>query len=261
MTEEKRDLKKVLIISRTDSFLAQSLASKLEGFHIVCPLVHTEIGEVEENLEDAGLMLLFLDEELEEKPGILVYLKDVIRDNETGLIVIGDREQYEIVKKTITEQEITALFERPLNLDSLVESVTSYLDENMGEGRKKTVLIVDDDITYMRTVYEWLKGSYHVGMAANGVQAIRYLARSRPDLILLDYEMPVADGPRVLTMLKSEPETGEIPVMFLTSHGDRKSVLSVAGLNPVDYLLKTIDRETLLKKLSDHFEKASAAQS
>ena len=112
---------------------------------------------------------------------------------------------------------------------------------------------MDDDITYMRTVYEWLKGTYHVGMAANGVQAISYLAKYKTDLILLDYEMPIANGPQVLSMLKNDSETGQIPVMFLTGHGDKDSVLSVVGLNPVDYLLKTIDKETLLTKLGDFF--------
>jgi CheY-like chemotaxis protein len=115
---------------------------------------------------------------------------------------------------------------------------------------------VDDDITYMRTVYEWLKDKYHVGMASNGVQAISYLAKNKADLILLDYEMPVANGPQVLSMLKNDSETGQIPVMFLTGHGDRESVLSVVGLSPVDYLLKTIDKTTLLKKLDDFFKKA-----
>ena len=107
----------------------------------------------------------------------------------------------------------------------------------------------------MRTVYEWLKDSYHVGMASNGVQAISYLAKNKADLVLLDYEMPVADGPQVLSMLKNDPDTGQIPVMFLTGHGDRNSVMSVIDLKPVDYLLKTIDRETLLKKLNEFFER------
>jgi len=67
--------------------------------------------------------------------------------------------------------------------------------------------------------------------------------------------MPVADGPQVLSMLKNDSETGQIPVMFLTGHGDKESVLSVVDLKPVDYLLKTIDRDTLLKKLNDFFQK------
>ena len=93
-----------------------------------------------------------------------------------------------------------------------------------------------------------------MGMASNGVQAIGYLAKNKADLVLLDYEMPIANGPQVLSMLKNDAETGQIPVMFLTGHGDRESVLSVVGLSPVDYLLKTIDKDTLLKKLSDFFE-------
>ena len=135
--------------------------------------------------------------------------------------------------------------------------MTSFIDENTGDKRKKTILIVDDDITYMRNVYEWLKESYHVGMASNGVQAISYLAKTHADLILLDYEMPIANGPQVLSMLKNDSETGQIPVMFLTGHGDRESVLSVVGLSPVDYLLKTIDKKTLLSKLDSFFKRES----
>ena len=56
-------------------------------------------------------------------------------------------------------------------------------------------------------------------------------------------------------MLKNDTETGQIPVMFLTGHGDRESVLSVVGLSPADYLLKTIDKPTLLAKLKAFFEK------
>lgn len=107
----------------------------------------------------------------------------------------------------------------------------------------------------MRTVYEWLKEDYHVGMAANGVQAISFLARNKADLVLLDYEMPIANGPQVLEMLRSDSETGQIPVMFLTGHGDKESVLSVVGLKPADYLLKTIDKQGLLAKLKEFFLK------
>jgi CheY-like chemotaxis protein len=189
-------------------------------------------------------------------PETLVFLKDAIQERQMGLILIGEESEYETVKKTIPEQTVTALFKMPLDIDALIKKVCDYLDENTGEKRKKTVLIVDDDITYMRTVYEWLKGSYHVGMASNGVQAISYLAKNKADLILLDYEMPVANGPQVLSMLKNDSETGQIPAMFLTGHGDRESVLSVVGLSPVDYLLKTIDKTTLLKKLDDFFKKA-----
>lgn len=157
----------------------------------------------------------------------LVYLKDVADELDRKIILIGDEAQYGIVCGTIPETSILQWFTRPLVMDELMECILKYMRENTGSKRRKTVLIVDDDITYMRMVYEWLKESYHVGMAGNGVQAISYLSKNKADLVLLDYEMPIADGPQVLAMLKNDSETEQIPVMFLTGHGDKESVLSV----------------------------------
>ncbi len=245
---------KVLVVSATDSFLAKSLMTKLESVGVFSAFSHADIKEIEDHADSTELMILFLSEDIVEKANTLVYLKDLIMDKEIGLILIGVADEYEKVKETIPEQDISKWFERPIDIDVLMKTVEKYLDENSEEKRKKTVLIVDDDITYMRTVYEWLKSKYHVGMASNGVQAISYLAKTKADLVLLDYEMPVANGPQVLSMLKSDTETGQIPVMFLTGHGDKDSVLSVVGLSPVDYLLKTIDRTTLLNKIDTFFK-------
>lgn len=245
---------KVIILSATDSFLAGSIKNKLTAEGINTVFVHTDMGEMERTLKGAALVLFFLSDKTEQMPEILVYLKDAIEGCNCGLIMIGDQQDFDAVKRIIPEHIVTDWVKRPLDIGGLIKEVRSYLDENTGEKKKKTVLIVDDDFTYMQTVFEWLKDDYHVGMASNGVQAISYLAKNRADLILLDYEMPIANGPQVLSMLKNDSGTGDIPVMFLTGHGDRDSVLSVVGLSPVDYLLKTIDREMLLKKLKDFFE-------
>ena len=244
---------KTLIVSFTEGFLAKSLLTKLTDADIPAEIATADIKEIKKHADNMELVVLFLSEELETVPETLVYLKDTIQDKELGLILIGDEDQYAQIMKTFPETAVTEWFKRPLDIDKLVKRVSVYLDENTGDKRKKTVLIVDDDITYMRTVYEWLKDSYHVGMASNGVQAISYLAKNKADLILLDYEMPIANGPQVLSMLKNDSDTGQIPVMFLTGHGDKESVLSVVGLSPVDYLLKTIDKATLLDKLNTFF--------
>ena len=246
---------KVVIVSFSESFLAKSLITKLAEPGIQAVFVHADIKEIEKYSEEMELVVLFMSEELETVPETLVYLKDIVQDKEFGLILIGEDSQYASIKRTIPETAVTDMFKRPLDIDKVVKRISVYFDENTGDKRKKTVLIVDDDITYMRTVYEWLKDTYHVGMASNGVQAISYLAKNRADLILLDYEMPIANGPQVLSMLKNDSDTGQIPVMFLTGHGDRESVLSVVGLSPVDYLLKTIDKNSLLEKLKHFFAK------
>ncbi len=254
MANQITDQGTILVISSTESFLAKSLVTKLETSGMHAMFSNGNIKEIDELRSKIELFIFFMNEEMEEMTDTLVFLKDIASDIDRKIILIGDIAEYDVVKKTIHETLILEWFKRPLVMDDLLKSISRYMEENTGEKRKKTVLIVDDDITYMRTVYEWLKDSYHVGMAANGVQAIGYLTKNKADLVLLDYEMPVANGPQVLQMLKNESETGQIPVMFLTGHSDRESVLSVVGLNPTDYLLKTIDKNTLLQKLDDFFK-------
>ena len=247
------DIGKVLIISERESFLARGLLTKLEASSIPVSYLYADIKKLAPVVSDTSLFVLFLSDELDENLETLIYLKDIIEEKGIGLIVIGEKIQYESFIKTMKEQNVTEFFRRPLEIDNLMKSINAYVDEHSGDKKKKTVLIVDDDITYMRTVYEWLKGRYHVGMASNGVQAISYLAKNSADLILLDYEMPIANGPQVLSMLKNDSETGQIPVMFLTGHGEKERVMSVMNLKPVDYLLKTIDKNSLLQKLDLFF--------
>ena len=249
--------REVLVISATESFLAKSLVSKMEAEGIVAGMSHGEIKDIDKRREQVELFILFMNENVEDMAETLVYLKDIASDLDRKIILIGEPAQHDFVCRTIPETHILEWFRRPLIMDDLIKCILKYMEENTGEKRKKTILIVDDDITYMRTVYEWLKEDYHVGMASSGVQAISYLAKNKADLVLLDYEMPIANGPQVLAMLKNDTETDQIPVMFLTGHGDRESVLSVVGLSPADYLLKTIDKNTLLKKLNDFFNKKS----
>lgn len=245
----------ILVVSETDSFLATSLVGKLESEGHKALLSHGAIKEIEQIRDSIELIILFMTAQMEDDSEKLVYIKDVAADLDRKIILIGDDNEKDVALSIIPQTLVLEWFARPLIMDDLIKSIDKYMEDNTGENRKKTVLIVDDDITYMRTVYEWLKESYHVGMAANGVQAISYLARNKADLVLLDYEMPIANGPQVLEMLRADTETGQIPVMFLTGHGDKDSVLSVVGLSPADYLLKTIDKPTLLAKLDDFFKK------
>lgn len=251
MNEDRKE--KIAIVSLSESFFSKSLETKIRSIGYEVIQSGCDIREIEKERDSIELIILFLDEDMEEMTETIVYVKDMANDLDRRLILVGEQWQHDIAGKIIPDSLILERFKRPIVMDDLTKCISGYMEENTGEKRKKTILIVDDDITYMRTVYEWLKGTYHVGMASNGVQAFTYLGKNKADLVLLDYEMPIANGPQIMEMLKNDSETGHIPVMFLTSHGDRESVLSVAGLRPVDYLLKTIDAPTLLQKLSDFF--------
>ncbi len=103
-------------------------------------------------------------------------------------------------------------------------------------------------------VREWIKDIYRVDIVTAGMQAITFLVKVKEndpvDLILLDYEMPVVDGPQVLQMLKQEPMTANIPVVFLTGIGTKEAVSRVMELKPEGYILKSTTRDELRSYLS-----------
>ena len=92
-------------------------------------------------------------------------------------------------------------------------------------------------------------------MAESGVAAIRTITLNRPDLILLDYEMPVCDGKQTLEMLRLEKSFADIPVIFLTGRGDPEVVKQLLALKPAGYLLKYLKPAEIKKKIDAFFEK------
>lgn len=93
----------------------------------------------------------------------------------------------------------------------------------------------------------------------SSIAAIKSITVNRPDLILLDYEMPVCDGRQTLEMIRSDKDIADIPVIFLTGRGDMDSVKKVMSLKPEGYLLKTLPEKEIKKTIDDFFEKRKKA--
>lgn len=111
---------------------------------------------------------------------------------------------------------------------------------------KKKLLIVDDDGTTLRVLKGMLEHEYDVTIVNSGMNAIKAIGKKRPDLILLDYEMPVCDGRQTLEMLRADEESKHIPVVFLTGVNDRAHIEAVLSLRPAGYLLKPPDKKMIV---------------
>ncbi len=118
-------------------------------------------------------------------------------------------------------------------------------------GEHKTVLVVDDSPAMLRTMQAMLSKRYRVIFATSGAQAIALTGKERPDLILLDYEMPVVNGKMTLEMLRSEESTKDIPVVFLTGVDDADHVHEVVALKPQGYLLKPPSEERIFSTIEE----------
>lgn len=123
------------------------------------------------------------------------------------------------------------------------------------EREKRLILIVDDDPTMLRIMRAFLQDDYRVTMVSSGKDAIEFLIHNQPDAILLDYVMPLFNGPSVLKIIRSKEKTRHIPVFFLTGQKDRDTVIECLSLNPAGYFVKPIEKDTLLEKLNSYFNK------
>ena len=113
------------------------------------------------------------------------------------------------------------------------------------ESPKKELLIVDDDESYLKLIKKWMSEAYKATAVKSGAQALKYLEGHRPDLVLLDFEMPELNGGDVLQKMREKPETAEIPVFFLTGNADPEVLEKIAEMDPDGYLLKTMRRSEI----------------
>lgn len=143
--------------------------------------------------------------------------------------------------------------------ENAMAEVEKYLNQKREEkitvSKKKKVLVVDDSDFMITMIQELLSDNYEVISATSGLSAFRSITLNRPDLILLDYEMPVCNGRQILEMIRSEKSFTDIPVIFLTSRVDKESVKKVVELKPQGYLSKSLAPELIKKEVDRFFEK------
>lgn len=148
-----------------------------------------------------------------------------------------------------------------IKADNALEEVEKFLKKNEVKkeeiSRKKKILVVDDSQLMLQALKELLGEDYEVALVNSGMAAIRSLALNRPDLILLDYEMPVCNGRQVLEMIRSEEDFANIAVIFLTGRVDKESVKQVLSLKPAGYLSKNINPVDIKKNIDEYFRRTA----
>ncbi len=247
----------ILIIAETQSYIIMSLKEKFEELSYKVIIVKADMEAVRRIEEPIGAMLVYADGELSGQQQALNYIKDKAVEDDTVIFIMGDMDEIQAVEKLIPKHMVPIEFKRPINVALVCAEIDNYVTK-YGKHNKKKILVVDDSGAMLRNVKGWLEDHYQVILANSGMMAIKYLTLNRPDLVLLDYEMPVCDGRQVLEMIRTETEFADIPVIFLTSRGDKESVLEVMALKPDGYLLKTMPPAEIIRSVDEFFERKKA---
>lgn len=198
-------------------------------------------------------------------------LKGELQRRGISLVVIGAEDECkEFERMAIRTADLILV--KPLMASTIEKKIYNFLEQKKREEEeerireeeerrrqeeeqrakaRKHILVIDDDPMMLKLVNEQLRETYDIATAISGSLAMKFLENKHTDLILLDYEMPGDNGPTVLKKLRSNPNTKDVPVVFLTAITDRSKIQDVLVLKPQGYLLKPIEREKLFKVITD----------
>ncbi|MBF0560604.1 MAG: diguanylate cyclase [Alphaproteobacteria bacterium] len=118
--------------------------------------------------------------------------------------------------------------------------------------RRHTILIVDDEPSNIRALGEILKADYRILVAPTGLEALRTVEATIPDLVLLDIMMPVMDGFTVYRHLKEKPEFNHVPIIFVTSSADIENETKALADGAVDFISKPLSPPVVRARVKVH---------
>lgn len=247
--------KYICVVSASQSFLLNGFVNKLD--EVGYPGIPME--PIKGVLDDFPLPLcgvaFFVDSELLSSMKGISYFKEYCQANRLPIFLIGAPADISLIEEKIPSSLIKGTFMRPIDMNKIVVAISSYVSYHTTGSDKRTILVVDDSGTFLRTVKSYFENDYQVVPASSAAMAMDWLSGNCPDLILLDYEMPDTDGKSFFERLRGDSEYRKIPVIFLTATNDAVLVNEVVSLHPAGYLLKTVSAEVIIKYVNEYFER------
>lgn len=123
------------------------------------------------------------------------------------------------------------------------------------------ILIVDDNVHNIKVLGKMLEEhGYDVAVCMNGVDTLEFVNQEHPDLILLDIMMPEMDGYEACQILKANPETAHIPIIFLTARTESEDIVKGFTVGGVDYITKPFYSVELIARIKTHLHLRSEIQ-
>ncbi len=245
---------KVAFISSGKSFIVEAIAKGLAAEHVESIFYSFTASEVDSLSGQKMILFLSLDDLTAKNKPLLAQIRDMCLAEKSPLYIMGYADDIAAAKEVLGTKVVLDEYKRPINTRSVVEGLMDGIGSAEKRAKKKIILLVDDSGTVLHAFKEMLEPTYTVYMCNSGREVITFLRGRRPDLILLDHEMPDMSGPETLAKIHENQRTEDIPVMFLTGKSDSDSVMQAIGQGPQGYLLKTMSSDQIMKRIEDFFD-------
>jgi CheY-like chemotaxis protein len=144
-------------------------------------------------------------------------------------------------------------YEAKSTLNNLKEKYIEVINKLMGTDLSKKIMAVDDMPEILSFVNYTLKAHYKVFAAASGKAALKILETHKPDLFILDIDMPEMDGYELARIIRKTPGHEKTPIIFLTGNSTREHILKAIATGCNDFIVKPTTYECLRTKVSKFF--------
>ncbi len=247
-------MKGILLVGKfTDSF--RKINKKLTGEYEVRACV-SQLNIIEGMLtrKEPELIAMVLDEEETEDISLKCSLKASYPDLPVIWLPFGLTEE-EILKKI--EQAISGENTEEQEEKEEIQAKEEVLAEvpvpkkTWVNPKKKVVLMVDDSGVFLRTMKSMIEEYYDVRMSTSGLNIQKLIQEHHPDIVLLDYEMPMFDGKQTMMKMRECEEMKDIPIVFVTAVNKKENIIQVLNLKPAGYILKPVEKERILQTIRD----------
>ena len=247
------DNKKIQIIMEDLSYLARSFENAFRDSGVQAEVVDASDASIHITEEKIYAYIIFTGKQLLRNSVNLKMFVDLAIKAHIPLFAIGNTEELDMLWNIVPKNMVITSFVRPIKVLDIAKNIVVQLDI-FYSNKRKTILCIDDSGVLLRKMKALLEDKYEVVLVNSGAMAIKFLTLRRPDLILLDYEMPIVNGAQVMQMIREDNDFKDIPIVFLTGKNDLHTVQNIVSLKPEGYILKdtkpkelheTIDRYLL----------------
>lgn len=163
------------------------------------------------------------------------------------VMVTGRNDRYAVMNSLA--MGIDGYLLKPVSKELVISTVLDALQKKSIKGNKKTVVAIDDDMSYLKQINNFLKDSYHVIMINSAKLAVSYLSDHTPDLIILDYQIPLFNGVALMRIIQQNSLCQNIPFIILSGTLDQEVVEDFYPYKPAAVLAKPIEKKILLEQI------------
>ncbi|MCL2052456.1 MAG: response regulator [Lachnospiraceae bacterium] len=231
---------------RISPFISGLLALSIE-----MQKAQNQAGETKEKqLEEQNLL-----EEHEDMAQNLTAVETLISDGDYGMaqniLAEMDEQNPREMLVNLFKMVVTKQYDKAEKLANVLkEKHIEAIREFGGEGKEmKVILAVDDMPEMLASVKYALSDKYQVSGVTSGAAALKFLQNKKPDLFILDIDMPIMDGCQLADEIRKIKDHAETPIIFLTGNSSREDVLRAMRAGGNDFIVKPANPNTLLAKV------------